>query len=133
MKEKRFKQTDNPLLQLLYLILSMITDILLLFRNLFHSGIQQIQDFLKKHITYQAVFLLSLISFSTSYYGFISLVSDGAWLTKILFFAVVAVIQIALVYSISQLYLREFFSRHILRASLLLVTYLALALYQCSF
>jgi len=45
-------------------------------------------------------------------------------LTKILFFAVVGVIQLALVYSISQLYLQEFFSRHILRAFLLLITYL---------
>ncbi len=124
MDKKRFKPTDNPFLQLIYLLLSMVIDILSLFRNLVHSGIQQMQQFLKRHITYQAVFLLSLISFSTSYYGFISLVSDGAWLTKILFFAVVAVIQIALVYSISQLYLREFFSRHILRALLLLVTYL---------
>ncbi|SFV64491.1 hypothetical protein MNB_SV-14-1242 [hydrothermal vent metagenome] len=52
------------------------------------------------------------------------MVSDGAWLTKILFFAVVGVIQLALVYSISQLYLREFFSRYFLRASLLLITYL---------
>jgi len=124
MNSKPFKKTDNPLLQVIYLLLSMVLDVLFLFRNLMHSGLKQIQHFLKRHITYQAVLLLSLISFSTSYYGFISLVSDGAWLTKILFFAVVAVIQIALVYSISQLYLREFFSRHILRASLLLVTYL---------
>ncbi|MCK5853634.1 MAG: hypothetical protein KAG56_00345, partial [Sulfurovaceae bacterium] len=56
--------------------------------------------------------------------GFLSLVSDGMLLTKVLFFAVVAVIQIALVYSISQLYMREFFSRHFFRASLLLSTYL---------
>jgi len=123
MKTSRQK-TDNPLLQLIYLLLDMVIDILMLFRNLIHSGLKQVQYFLSRHITYQAVLLLSLISFSTSYYGFISLVSDGAWLTKILFFAVVAVIQIALVYSISQLYLREFFSRHILRASLLLITYL---------
>jgi len=88
------------------------------------ATVQEIVNFFKQHITYQAVLLLSLISFSTSYYGFISLVSDGMWLTKILFFAVVGVIQLALVYSISQLYLQEFFSRHILRASLLLITYL---------
>ena len=87
-------------------------------------GINKVLNFFRQHITYQAVFILSLISFSTSYYGFISLVSDGMLLTKILFFAVVGVIQLALVYSISQLYLREFFSRHLLRASLLLVTYL---------
>lgn len=97
-------------------------------KNSFYSmiglGFAKILHFFKQHITYQAVLLLSLISFSTSYYGFISLVSDGMWLTKILFFAVVGVIQLALVYSISQLYLREFFSRHLLRASLLLVTYL---------
>ena len=92
--------------------------------QLLRMGINKILNFFKQHITYQAVLLLSLISFSTSYYGFISLVSDGMLLTKILFFAVVAVIQLALVYSISQLYLQEFFSRHILRASLLLVTYL---------
>ena len=83
-----------------------------------------IRKFFEKHISYQAVILLSIISFSTSYYGFLSLVSDGMLLTKVLFFAVVAVIQIALVYSISQLYVREFFSRHIFRASLLLSTYL---------
>jgi len=83
-----------------------------------------IRKFFEKHISYQAVMLLSIISFSTSYYGFLSLVSDGMLLTKILFFAVVAVIQIALVYSISQLYVREFFSRHIFRASLLLSTYI---------
>ena len=81
-------------------------------------------NFFKQHITYQVVLILSFISFTTSYYGFISLVSDGAWLTKILFFAVVGVIQLALVYSISQLYLKEFFSRYLLRASLLLITYL---------
>ncbi len=83
-----------------------------------------IRKFFEQHISYQAVVLLSIISFSTSYYGFLSLVSDGMLLTKILFFAVVAVIQIALVYSISQLYVREFFSRHIFRASLLLSTYI---------
>jgi len=83
-----------------------------------------IRKFFEKHISYQAVMLLSIISFSTSYYGFLSLVSDGMLLTKILFFAVVAVIQIALVYSISELYMREFFSRHIFRASLLLSTYI---------
>ena len=92
--------------------------------ELLGMGVNKILNFFKQHITYQAVLLLSLISFSTSYYGFISLVSDGMLLTKILFFAVVGVIQLALVYSISQLYLQEFFSRHILRASLLLVTYL---------
>jgi len=90
----------------------------------YNKVMSKILRFFKQHITYQAVLLLSIISFSTSYYGFISLVSDGAWLTKILFFAVVGVIQLALVYSISQLYLKEFFSRHILRASLLLITYL---------
>jgi len=90
----------------------------------YNKVMSKILRFFKQHITYQAVLILSIISFSTSYYGFISLVSDGAWLTKILFFAVVGVIQLALVYSISQLYLKEFFSRHILRASLLLVTYL---------
>ncbi len=94
------------------------------FYSMIGLGFAKILHFFKQHITYQAVLLLSLISFSTSYYGFISLVSDGMWLTKILFFAVVGVIQLALVYSISQLYLREFFSRHLLRASLLLVTYL---------
>ncbi len=94
------------------------------FYKLLNISLNKILKFFRQHITYQAVLLLSLISFSTSYYGFISLVSDGAWLTKILFFAVVAVIQLALVYSISQLYLQEFFSRHILRASLLLITYL---------
>ena len=92
--------------------------------ELLGMGVNKILNFFRQHITYQAVLLLSLISFSTSYYGFISLVSDGMLLTKILFFAVVGVIQLALVYSISQLYLQEFFSRHILRASLLLVTYL---------
>lgn len=92
--------------------------------KLLGMGMNKILNFFRQHITYQAVLLLSLISFSTSYYGFISLVSDGALLTKILFFAVVGVIQLALVYSISQLYLQEFFSRYILRASLLLVTYL---------
>ncbi len=92
--------------------------------QLLSIGINKVLNFFRQHITYQAVLILSLISFSTSYYGFISLVSDGMLLTKILFFAVVGVIQLALVYSISQLYLREFFSRHILRASLLLVTYL---------
>ena len=94
------------------------------FYKLLGMGINKILNFFRQHITYQAVLILSLISFSTSYYGFISLVSDGMLLTKILFFAVVGVIQLALVYSISQLYLQEFFSRHILRASLLLVTYL---------
>jgi len=94
------------------------------FSTLMSIAVQKIVEFFKQHITYQAVLLLSLISFSTSYYGFISLVSDGMWLTKILFFAVVAVIQLALVYSISQLYLQEFFSRYILRAWLLLLTYL---------
>jgi hypothetical protein len=94
------------------------------FYKLLGIGINKILNFFRQHITYQAVFVLSLISFSTSYYGFISLVSDGEWLTKILFFAVVGVIQLALVYSIAQLYIQEFFSRHILRASLLLVTYL---------
>jgi len=94
------------------------------FYKLLGMGMNKILNFFRQHITYQAVLLLSLISFTTSYYGFISLVSDGSWMTKILFFAVVGVIQLALVYSISQLYLREFFSRHILRASLLLVTYL---------
>ncbi len=93
-------------------------------QQLFSYGIEKIIYFFKQHISYQAVFLLSIISFTTSYYGFISLVSDGALLTKILFFAVVGVIQVALVYSISQLYLREFFSRYLLRASLLLTTYL---------
>jgi len=86
--------------------------------------VNKILHFFRQHITYQVVLVLSLISFATSYYGFISLVSDGAWFTKTLFFAVVGVIQLALVYSISQLYLREFFSRYILRASLLLMTYL---------
>jgi hypothetical protein len=94
------------------------------FYKLLGMGVNKILYFFKQHITYQAVLVLSLISFSTSYYGFISLVSDGEWLTKLLFFAVVGVIQLALVYSISQLYLQEFFSRYILRASLLLVTYL---------
>ena len=94
------------------------------FYKLLGLGMSKILIFFRQHITYQAVLLLSLISFSTSYYGFISLVSDGAWLTKILFFAVVGVIQLALVYSISQLYIQEFFSRHILRAFLLLLTYL---------
>ena len=94
------------------------------FYELLSMGMNKILNFFRQHITYQAVLILSLISFSTSYYGFISLVSDGMLLTKILFFAVVGVIQLALVYSISQLYLQEFFSRHILRASLLLVTYL---------
>ncbi len=94
------------------------------FYKLFSLAIKKILHFFRQHITYQAVLILSLISFSTSYYGFISLVSDGMLLTKILFFAVVGVIQLALVYSISQLYLQEFFSRHILRAFLLLTTYL---------
>jgi len=94
------------------------------FYKLLGMGMNKILNFFRQHITYQAVLLLSLISFTTSYYGFISLVSDGSWMTKILFFAVVGVIQLALVYSISQLYLREFFSRHVLRATLLLVTYL---------
>ena len=94
------------------------------FYQLLGLGMEKVLNFFRQHLTYQAVLLLSLISFSTSYYGFISLVSDGMWLTKILFFAVVGVIQLALVYSISQLYLQEFFSRHILRASLLLITYL---------
>ena len=94
------------------------------FYKLLGMGMNKVLHFFRQHITYQAVLILSLISFSTSYYGFISLVSDGAWLTKILFFAVVGVIQLALVYSISQLYIQEFFSRHVLRASLLLVTYL---------
>ncbi len=94
------------------------------FYQLISMGINKVLNFFKQHITYQAVFILSLISFSTSYYGFISLVSDGMLLTKILFFAVVAVIQLALVYSISQLYIQEFFSRYFLRAFLLLFTYL---------
>lgn len=94
------------------------------FYKLLSIGTKKVLHFFRQHITYQAVLILSLISFSTSYYGFISLVSDGMLLTKILFFAVVGVIQLALVYSISQLYLQEFFSRHILRATLLLVTYL---------
>ena len=94
------------------------------FYELLGMGVNKVLNFFRQHITYQAVLILSLISFSTSYYGFISLVSDGMLLTKILFFAVVGVIQLALVYSISQLYLQEFFSRHVLRASLLLVTYL---------
>ncbi len=94
------------------------------FYELLSMGVNKVLNFFRQHITYQAVLILSLISFSTSYYGFISLVSDGMLLTKILFFAVVGVIQLALVYSISQLYLQEFFSRHVLRASLLLVTYL---------
>jgi hypothetical protein len=94
------------------------------FYKLLGMAMNKILHFFRQHITYQAVFVLSIISFCTSYYGFISLVSDGALLTKILFFAVVGVIQLALVYSISQLYLQEFFSRYILRASLLLVTYL---------
>ena len=92
--------------------------------RIFTHVMNKILYFFRQHITYQVVLILSLISFATSYYGFISLVSDGAWFTKILFFAVVGVIQLALVYSISQLYLREFFSRYFLRASLLLVTYL---------
>jgi hypothetical protein len=92
--------------------------------SFFAFSLNKVVEFFEQHITYQAVLVLSLISFSTSYYGFISLVSDGALLTKILFFAVVGVIQLALVYSISQLYIQEFFSRYILRASLLLVTYL---------
>lgn len=107
MHKKIVDNLDNPSL---YKLLSM--------------GMNKILNFFRQHITYQAVLLLSIISFSTSYYGFISLVSDGALLTKFLFFAVVGVIQLALVYSISQLYLQEFFSRYILRASLLLVTYL---------
>jgi hypothetical protein len=107
MYKKIVKELDNPS-----------------FYKLLSLGIEKILNFFRQHITYQAVLILSLISFSTSYYGFISLVSDGAWLTKILFFAVVGVIQLALVYSISQLYIQEFFSRHILRAILLLVTYL---------
>ena len=94
------------------------------FYKLLNLVMYKVLSFFRQHITYQVVLILSAISFSTSYYGFISLVSDGAWLTKILFFAVVGVIQLALVYSISQLYLKEFFSRHLLRASLLLVTYL---------
>lgn len=94
------------------------------FTKLVAIAIKKILHFFRQHITYQAVLILSIISFSTSYYGFISLVSDGMLLTKILFFAVVGVIQLALVYSISQLYLQEFFSRHILRAFLLLTTYL---------
>jgi len=92
--------------------------------KLFSLVMNKILYFFRQHITYQVVLILSLISFATSYYGFISLVSDGEWFTKILFFAVVGVIQLALVYSISQLYLREFFSRYLLRASLLLMTYL---------
>ena len=92
--------------------------------QLFSHSIGRVLYFFKQHISYQAVLVLSIISFTTSYYGFISLVSDGGVLTKILFFAVVGVIQVALVYSISQLYLREFFSRYLLRASLLLATYL---------
>ena len=107
MQKTTVKQLDNPS-----------------FYNLINLAMHKIFKFFRQHITYQAVLILSLISFSTSYYGFISLVSDGAWLTKILFFAVVGVIQLALVYSISQLYLKEFFSRYILRASLLLITYL---------
>lgn len=93
-------------------------------QQLFSHGAEKIIYFFKQHISYQAVLVLSIISFVTSYYGFISLVSDKVLLTKILFFAVVGVIQVALVYSISQLYLREFFSRYFLRASLLLATYL---------
>jgi len=94
------------------------------FYKLLSLVMNKILYFFRQHITYQVVLILSLISFATSYYGFISLVSDGAWFTKTLFFAVVGVIQLALVYSISQLYLREFFSRYLLRASLLLITYL---------
>jgi len=107
MNRKKVEETPNPS-----------------FYKLLGMGMNKILYFFRQHITYQAVFVLSIISFCTSYYGFISLVSDGALLTKILFFAVVGVIQLALVYSISQLYLQEFFSRYILRASLLLVTYL---------
>ena len=103
---------SSPLLEALG---ELSTIVLMMFSSL--------RKFFEKHISYQAVILLSIISFSTSYYGFLSLVSDGMLLTKVLFFAVVAVIQIALVYSISELYMREFFSRHIFRASLLLSTY----------
>ncbi|CAA6822751.1 MAG: Unknown protein [uncultured Sulfurovum sp.] len=94
------------------------------FYKLLNHAVNKVLHFFRQHITYQVVLILSFISFTTSYYGFISLVSDGAWFTKILFFAVVGVIQLALVYSISQLYLKEFFSRYFLRASLLLITYL---------
>jgi len=124
MNKNKQKKTNNPLLELLYLFLGIVIEILTFIRTFMHHGLKKSQKFFQQHIAYQAVFLLSLISFATSYYGFLSLVSDGFWLTKVLFFAVVAVIQLALVYSISQLYLREFFSRHILKALLLLTTYL---------
>ncbi len=124
MNRKKLNPSGNPLLEIIYLILEIFIELLMFIRNFIHNSLRKSQNFFKQHITYQAVFLLSIISFATSYYGFLSLVSDGFWLTKVLFFAVVAVIQIALVYSISQLYFREFFSRHALKAILLLCTYL---------
>jgi len=124
MNNSQPNRTTNPFLELITVFLGIFIEILKFIRDFIRNGLRQSQNFFKQHISYQAVLLLSLISFATSYYGFLSLVSDGFWLTKVLFFAVVGVIQLALVYAISQLYLREFFSRHILRAILLLVTYL---------
>jgi len=113
----------NPLVELLYLLLGILNDILQIVREMIIGSLGKFKNFFGQHISFQAVFFLSLISFTTSYYGFLSLVSDGLFLTKVLFFAVVAVIQIALVYSINQLYIREFFSRYIIRAILLSLTY----------
>ena len=124
MNNKKPIKTSNPFLELLYIFVGILIEFLTFFRDFIRNGLRKSQEFFKQHISYQAVLLLSLISFATSYYGFLSLVSDGFWLTKVLFFAVVGVIQLALVYSISQLYLREFFSRHVLKALLLLLTYL---------
>jgi len=124
MNSNKSHKNTNPFFELIYLFLGIFVELLTFVRSFISNALLKSQEFFKQHISYQAVLLLSLISFATSYYGFLSLVSDGFWLTKVLFFAVVAVIQLALVYAISQLYLREFFSRHILRASLLLVTYL---------
>ena len=124
MNKNKPDKNSNSFLNLLNLFLGMLVEFLTFIRSLIQGFFSKLEEFFRQHISYQAVLLLSIISFSTSYYGFLSLVSDGFWLTKVLFFAVVAVIQLALVYSISQLYLREFFSRHIFRASLLLITYL---------
>ena len=117
MNPNKSHKNTNPFLELIYLFLGIFVELLTFVRSFISNALLKSQEFFKQHISYQAVLILSLISFSTSYYGFLSLVSDGFWLTKVLFFAVVAVIQLALVYAISQLYLREFFSRHILRAS----------------
>jgi len=124
MNRNRPNKNSNSFFELINLFIGVFVELLTFLRNAIKKTFSTLHQFFKQHISYQALLLLSLISFATSYYGFLSLVSDGFWLTKVLFFAVVAIIQLALVYSISQLYLREFFSRHILRASLLLVTYL---------